>query len=100
MTHHTTLPFSFPAVHAKKFTIAFDGGRLTSNAGVMLLSIADRRLDLTASLARIPKARELATPEFATLKSSPVENRCPRRRDATRIRLAFAAACPEADLIR
>jgi len=24
------LPFSFPAVHAKKVTAAFDGGRLTS----------------------------------------------------------------------
>jgi hypothetical protein len=37
MTDDTILPFSFPAVHAKKVTAAFDGGRLTSNGGVMLL---------------------------------------------------------------
>jgi hypothetical protein len=37
MTDDTMLPFSFPAVHAKKITAAFDGGRLTSNGGVMLL---------------------------------------------------------------
>jgi hypothetical protein len=33
MTNDTILPFSFPAVHAKKVTAAFDGGRLTSNGG-------------------------------------------------------------------
>ena len=38
----------------------------------------------------IPKARELATAEFATL----------RLRLLSRIRLAFAAACPGADLFR
>jgi hypothetical protein len=31
-------------VHAKKITAAFDGGRLTSNGGVMLLAMAERRL--------------------------------------------------------
>ncbi|MHC2284219.1 hypothetical protein [Bradyrhizobium barranii] len=35
MTDDTIPPFSFPAVHAKKVTAAFDGGRLTSNGGVM-----------------------------------------------------------------
>jgi hypothetical protein len=43
MTDDTILPFSFPAVHAKKVTAAFDGGRLTSNGGVMLLAMAERR---------------------------------------------------------
>src|SRR5260370_32969914 len=38
MTDDTILPFSFPAVHAKKVTAAFDGGRLTANGGVMLLA--------------------------------------------------------------
>ncbi|MEY9135798.1 hypothetical protein ACVIWV_007624 [Bradyrhizobium diazoefficiens] len=46
MTDDTILPFSFPAVHAKKVTAAFDGGRLTSNGGVMLLAMAERRLGL------------------------------------------------------
>src|SRR3984957_18343446 len=46
MTDDTILPFSFPAVHTKKVTAAFDGGRLTSNGGVMLLAMAERRLGL------------------------------------------------------
>ena len=41
-----SLPFSFPAVAAKKVTAAFDGGRLTSNGGVMLLAVSERRLGL------------------------------------------------------
>src|SRR5664279_5440665 len=53
MTDNTILPFSFPAVHAKKITAAFDGGRLTSNGGVMLLAMAERRLGLADKLARV-----------------------------------------------
>ena len=53
MTDDTVLPFSFPAVHAKKVTAAFDGGRLTSNGGVMLLAMAERRLGLADNLARV-----------------------------------------------
>jgi hypothetical protein len=52
MTDDTILPFSFPAVHVKKVTAAFDGGRLTSNGGVMLLAMAERRLGLADKLAR------------------------------------------------
>ena len=37
------LPFQFPAVRGKKLTAAFDGGRLSSDGGVMLL--ASRRTD-------------------------------------------------------
>ena len=47
------LPFSFPAVHAKKVTAAFDGGRLTSDGGVMLLALAERRLGLADRLAGV-----------------------------------------------
>src|SRR6202171_6168764 len=53
MTDDTILPFSFPAVHAKKVTAAFDGGRLSSNGGVMLLAMAERRLGLADNLARV-----------------------------------------------
>ena len=45
-------PFSFPAVARKKVTAAFDGGRLTSDGGVMLLSMAERRLGIAERLAR------------------------------------------------
>jgi hypothetical protein len=51
MTEDTSLPFSFPAVSRKKITAAFDGGRITSDAGVMLLGHAERRLGLADKLA-------------------------------------------------
>jgi hypothetical protein len=38
ITDDTLLPFSFPAVERKKVTAAFDGGRLSSDGGVMLLA--------------------------------------------------------------
>ena len=53
MIDDTMLPFSFPAVQAKKVTAAFDGGRLTSNGGVILLAMAERRLGLADKLARV-----------------------------------------------
>ena len=51
MTDHTILPFSFPAVARKKITAAFDGGRLTSDGGVMLLALADRRIGVADKLS-------------------------------------------------
>ena len=36
----------------KKVTADFDGGRLTSDGGVMLLSMAERRLGVAERLAR------------------------------------------------
>ncbi|MDX9860286.1 MAG: IS1380 family transposase [Rhodospirillales bacterium] len=51
MTDDTLLPFSFPAVGRKKIVAAFDGGRLTSDGGVMLLAAAERRLRLADRLA-------------------------------------------------
>ena len=53
MTHDTTLPFSFPAVSRKQVRAAFDGGRLTSDGGVMLPAMAERRLGIADRLARI-----------------------------------------------
>jgi hypothetical protein len=46
MTDDTLLPFNLPAVARKKVTAAFDGGRITSDGGVMLLAQAERRLGL------------------------------------------------------
>jgi len=53
MTDDTLLPFQFPAVCRKKVIAAFDGGRLTSDGGVMLLSEAERRLGLADKLAAV-----------------------------------------------
>jgi hypothetical protein len=53
MTNDTLLPFAFPAVHGKKITAAFDGGRITSNGGVMVLAAAERKLGIAAKLAAV-----------------------------------------------
>lgn len=61
MTNDTILPFSFPAVSRKKITAAFDGGRLTSNGGVMLLAMADRRVGVAEKLSCVfPERRDPA----------------------------------------
>lgn len=52
MTSDNLFPFSFPAACRKKVTVAFDGGRITSDGGVMLLSMAERRLGVADRLAR------------------------------------------------
>src|SRR5215204_4749216 len=51
MTDETSATFLFPAVSRKKITAAFDGGRLSSNGGVMLLAQAERRLGIAERLA-------------------------------------------------
>jgi hypothetical protein len=48
----------------------------------------------------IPKTQELATAEFATLRLRLLQIAARVVETASRVRLAFAAACPEADLIR
>src|SRR5688572_13231009 len=59
MPDDTSAPFPFPAVGRKKITAAFDGGRLSSDGGVMLLAQAERRLGIAERLARfIPDRRD------------------------------------------
>ena len=59
MTDNTIAPFSFPAVARKKITAAFDGGRLTSDGGVMLLGLADRRIGVAEKLSSVfPERRD------------------------------------------
>jgi hypothetical protein len=48
----------------------------------------------------IPKARALATAEFATLRLRLIKIAARVIETASRVRLAFAASCPEADLFR
>ena len=61
MSDPTALPFAFPSVRGKKLTAAFDGGRLTSDGGVLLLAQAARRLAIADRLAAvIPDRRDLS----------------------------------------
>ena len=51
MDENIPLPFDLPAVARKKVSAAFDGGRITSDGGVMLLAQAERRLEIAERLA-------------------------------------------------
>ena len=51
MADNSVLSFAFPAVHGRKVTAAFDGGRLTSDGGVLLLAQAERRMGIAGRLA-------------------------------------------------
>ena len=51
MNDHNAVLFELPSVRRKKVTASFDGGRLSSNGGVLLLREVERRLDLAGRLA-------------------------------------------------
>jgi len=86
MSNATLLPFDLPAVHRKKLTVDFDGGNQSSDAGLLLLREAERKLGVCRRLAQA----------------------MPDRRDADRIRHAMfelvmaraaAIACGHKDAI-
>src|ERR1700739_5034985 len=86
MHNDTTEPFWFPAVGRKKVTAAFDGGRLTSDGGVMLLAAAERRIGIAHRLAGL-----IADPRNPLLVTHSVV-------DILRARmLAIACGCEDAD---
>src|ERR1700733_14817235 len=47
----TPPPFGFPAIERKKVEAAFDGGRITSDGGVLLLATVERQLGIADTLA-------------------------------------------------
>ena len=51
MMDDSLLPFSQPSVERKKVTAAFDGGRLSSDGGAMLLGLAEQRIGIADRLA-------------------------------------------------
>ncbi|MGY2736687.1 hypothetical protein ACVWYO_004361 [Sphingomonas sp. UYP23] len=51
MADDSGFSFTFPAIRGRKITAAFDGGRLTSDGGVLLLAQAERRLGIADRLA-------------------------------------------------
>src|SRR4051812_46470148 len=70
MSEDTLLPFAFPPVQRKKVVAAFDGGRLTSDGGVMLLAAAERRLGIVDKLATLiadPRDPNLVTHSLADI---------------------------------
>jgi hypothetical protein len=70
MSEDTLLPFHFPAVARKKVVAAFDGGRITSDGGVLLLAAAERRLGIADALAGLisgPRDPHLVTHSVADI---------------------------------
>lgn len=51
MSEDTVLPFDLPSVGRKKVSVDFDGGSLSSDAGVLLLRGAEKKLGLASRLA-------------------------------------------------
>src|SRR5207342_3237245 len=59
MTDDTPLPFDLPAVHRKKLTVDFEGGNQSSDAGLLLLREAERKLGVCRRLAEaMPDRRD------------------------------------------
>ena len=57
MHDDSLLPFDFPAIQRKKVTAAFDGGSISSDGGLLLLRQAERRLGVSAILAKCIRDR-------------------------------------------
>ena len=51
MNEDTLLPFDLPSVARKKLSVGFDGGQLSSDAGVLVLRGVEKKLGLAACLA-------------------------------------------------
>ena len=51
MSEDTLLPFPLPTIKPKKVIAAFDGGRLSSDGGVALLALAEKRVGIIERLA-------------------------------------------------
>jgi Transposase DDE domain group 1 len=59
MTEATLLPFDLPAIERKKLTVDFAGGNQSSDAGLLLLRQAERRLGICKRLAEaMPDRRD------------------------------------------
>jgi hypothetical protein len=70
MDDDTGLLFDLPSVGRKKVSAAFDGGRITSDGGVALLALADRRIgmvDRIAALIADPRDPALVTHSLASI---------------------------------
>jgi hypothetical protein len=53
MCNDTIPPFDFPAVGRKRLTGAFDGGRITTDGGILLLGMVEQQLGIAATLAEL-----------------------------------------------
>ena len=60
MSEDSLLPFELPSVARKKLSVGFDGGQLSSDAGVLVLRGVEKKLGLAARLASCIRDRRKA----------------------------------------
>ena len=78
MSNDTILPFGFPAVGRKKLVAAFDGGRITTDGGVLLLGMVERQLGSAVKLAEL--IADPRNPAFITHSVDDILRAHPRHR--------------------
>ena len=83
MNQDKVVAFDLPAVARKKVSVGFDGGQMSSDAGVLLQRGVERQLGLARRLAECVTDR----------RDRLVEG-------AARIRIFLPSACPEAATFR
>jgi hypothetical protein len=108
MTEATLLPFDLPAVSRKKLTVDFDGGNQSSDAGLLVLRQAERRMGICRRLAAVmPDQRDqsrvqhemfelVATRAFAISCGYKDGNDLNRLRHDPLLKIAVGR-CPESD---
>jgi hypothetical protein len=108
MTEATLLPFDLPAVSRKKLTVDFDGGNQSSDAGLLVLRQAERRMGICRRLAEVmPDQRDqsrvrhemfelVATRAFAISCGYKDGNDLNRLRHDPLLKIAVGR-CPESD---
>ena len=73
MTDVIPLPFDLPSVERKKLTVDFGGGNQSSDAGLLLLRQAERKLGVCRRLAdAISRLKEAVSEIKSAAKSDPV----------------------------
>lgn len=99
MDDDATGPFGLPAVGRTRVVAAFSCRSPLAEEVRLAPHIAVQWLPLTLR-DRIPEAHELVAAEFATLKPRLLKVAGRVAETASRVRMAFAAACPHAALFR
>ena len=106
MTDDTPLPFDLPAVQRKKLTIDFDGGNQSSDAGLILLRQAEKKVGVCQRLAdampdrRDPSRIRHEMVELVTARAAAIScgykdgNDLDRLRDDPMLKIAIGR-CPE-----
>jgi len=57
LMNNTTLDLVFPAVGGREVVTRNDGGEITSDAGLLLVSLADKKLGLTLAMSGVLRDR-------------------------------------------